>query len=158
MPLLYFICLQFLNVVIATFKSVLTIKGNKLNASVMSSIAYSINITVIYLVSGSMPLYILISVTFFVNMIGVYIGLTILEKVRKDQLWRISSTVKTELLQDFKKELTENKIKFIAFETSWEDYKVVDIFSSTKEESSKISRLTSKYKVKYTITANSNTL
>jgi uncharacterized protein YebE (UPF0316 family) len=158
MPILYFILLQFVNVVISTFKSVLTIKGSKANAAIMNSIAYSVNIVVIYIVSGSISLWVSISVTFFVNMIGVYIGLSILEKLRKDQLWRISTTVPTESVQEFKKELLINNIKFIAFETSWEDYKAIDIFSASRSESSKISKLIGKYRVKYTILENSNTL
>jgi uncharacterized protein YebE (UPF0316 family) len=158
MPILFFVALQFVNVVISTFKSVLTIKGSRINAAVMNAIAYSVNIVVIYIVSGSIPLWISISVTFGVNIVGVYVGLSILEKLRKEQLWRISTTVPTERLLEFKRELSEEKIKFIAYETSWEDYKVVDIFSATKSESSKISRLISRYGVKYTISANSNTL
>ena len=44
------------------------------------------------------------------NLIGVYVGLWITEKMRKEQLWKITVTVPTENFEDFKNELKENGI------------------------------------------------
>ena len=64
----------------------------------------------------------------------------------------------TENLSDFKKELKENDIDFIAYETSWKDYKVVDVFSKHKSTSKIIKDIFKHYDVKYTISANNGTL
>ena len=85
----------------------------------------------------------------------MYFGLWITEKLRKEQLWKITVTVPTENLQDFKQDLLANEIDFIAYETSWKEYKVVDIFSKHKSTSKVIKEIFKHYNVKYTISANS---
>ena len=60
--------------------------------------------------------------------------MTVLEKIRKTELWRISTTVKKDILSEYKNALLKAKIKFISYETTWEDYSVVDIFSESKKQ------------------------
>lgn len=156
--IIYFVSLQFVNVIISTFKSVLTIKGTKEIAALINAIAYSVNIAIVYLVAKDMSLLLIVGSTLITNLIGVYTGLSILEKLRKERLWRISTTVATEKVSDFKAELLSKKIKFISFETTWDDFKVIDIFSRSKEESKVIRDVIHRYGAKYTISSNSNNL
>jgi uncharacterized protein YebE (UPF0316 family) len=156
--IVYFIVLQSVNVIISTFKSVLTIRGTRIVAAIINAVAYSVNIVIVYLVSGNIPLLILVASTLGTNLVGVYIGLTILEKLRKERLWRIQTTVATDKVKDFKRELLDNDVKFISYETTWNDFKVVDIFSKTREDSSLIKKIISKYDAKYTISSSSGTL
>jgi uncharacterized protein YebE (UPF0316 family) len=156
--IIYFIALQLLNVVISTFKSVLTIRGTKEVAALINALAYSINIVIVYLVSKDMPLLIIISSTMITNLIGVYVGLSILEKLRKERLWRIQTTISTNKVKDFKADLLASNIKFISYETTWDDFKVVDIFSKTREDSKLIKVIIDRYNAKYTISSNSGTL
>lgn len=150
---LFFLC-QLINVVLSTIKSVVTIKGTKLVASVFSAVNYGFN-TVIIKVIADVELYIAVIVSVVCNLVGVYFGLWITEKLRKEQLWKITVTVPTENLSNFKKDLLTNDIDFIAYETSWKDYKVVDIFSKHKSTSKVIKEIFKHYNVKYTISANS---
>ena len=156
--IIIFLVLQLLNVIISTFKSVLTIRGTKLTAASINALSYSISIIIVYFVSTSVELHWSIIITAGTNLLGVYTGLSILEKLRKEQLWRIQTTVATKDLSAFKAALLEKNIKFIAYETSWEKFKVVDIFSATREESKEIKGIIQKYNAKYTISANSYTL
>lgn len=150
--LLFFVA-QLINVVLSTIKSVITVKGGKLQASIINAITYSFNIIVIKsLVDVDMM--VAIGVTIFTNLFGVYLGLTILDKLRKDQLWKITTTLPTSNLKDFKQDLNALDISYIAYETSWDDYKVVDIFSKHKNDSRLIKTVFKKYDVKYTISAN----
>ena len=96
-----------------------------------------------------------IPITFILNLVGVYIGLTILEKLRKDQLWRISTTIKTEYLEDYIKALRAEGVQLMPYETGRHDYSVVDVFSNNREETSRIEPIIKKYEVKYTILKNS---
>lgn len=149
---LFFVC-QLINVVLSTIKSVVTIKGTKLVASVFSAINYGFNTAIIKAIAD-VDLYIAIIISVVCNLVGVYFGLWITEKLRKEQLWKITVTVPTENLQAFKKDLLVNDIDFIAYETSWKDYKVVDIFSKHKSTSKVIKEIFKHYNVKYTISAN----
>ena len=154
--ILFFVC-QLINVILSTIKSVVTIKGTKLWASIFSAINYAFN-TVIIKTIADVDLWIAVLVTASCNLVGVYFGLWVTEKLRKEQLWKITVTVPTEKLSEFKKELSDNEIDFIAYETSWKDYKVVDIFSKKKSTSRTIKQIFSNYDVKYTISANAGIL
>ena len=154
--ILFFVC-QLINVVLSTIKSVVTIKGTKLVASIFSAVNYGFN-TVIIKSIADVDLIVAVVVSVICNLIGVYIGLLITERMRKEQLWKITVTVPTQNLSQFKTELYENNIDFIAYETSWEDFKVVDVFSKHKSTSKTIKEIFKHYNVKYTISANCGTL
>lgn len=155
--ILAFFIATLVNVILSTLKSVITIKGGRVLASVMSAIAYGFNTVVIKMVSD-VDLWVAVVTSVICNLLGVYIGLFITDKMRKDQLWKITVTVPTELMKDFKTDLNSQEIAFVAYETSWEKYKVVDIFSKAKPESKKIREIIKKYNVKYTISANAGVL
>lgn len=155
--ILLFIVCQLINVILSTIKSIITIKGTKLMASLFSAINYGFNTVIIKAISD-VELYIAVIVTVLCNLIGVYVGMMITERMRKEQLWKITVTVPTDKLSEFKKELAENQIDFIAYETSWADYKVVDIFSKHKTTSKTVKQIFNNYDVKYTISANVGTL
>jgi len=158
MQILYFLCLQLINVIISTFKSVLTIRGTKLTAALINALSYSIGIVIVYLVSRNLELYVSVLITVGTNLIGVYTGLTILDKFRKEQLWRIQTSVPAENVSPFKKDLLDKKIKFMSYETTWEKFKVIDIFSENREESKIIKEIIHKHHAKYTISANASSL
>ena len=154
--ILFFVC-QLINVILSTIKSVVTIKGTKMAASIFSAVNYGFN-TIIIKTIADVDLIVAVVISMVCNLIGVYFGLWITEKLRKEQLWKITVTVPTEHLQSFKQDLLTNDIDFIAYETSWKDYKVVDIFSKHKSTSKTIKEIFKHYNVKYTISANSATL
>lgn len=153
---IFFVC-QLINVILSTIKNVVTIKGTKITASVFSAVNYAVN-TIILKTIADVPLWVAVIVSATCNLIGVYLGLWITEKLRKEQLWKITVTVPADKMSDFKKELCENEIDFITYETSWKDYKVIDIFSKHKATSKKVKSIFSRYDVKYTISANAGLL
>ena len=155
--ILAFFLATLVNVILSTLKSVITIKGGRVLACVMSAIAYGFNTVVIKMVSD-VDMWVAVLSSVVCNLLGVYIGLFITDKMRKEQLWKITVTVPTEKLHDFKADLHAQEIAFVAYETSWEKYKVVDIFSKAKPESKKIREIIKKYNVKYTINANAGVL
>ena len=154
---LAFFIAQFVNVVLSTLKSVITIKGGKNWAAIANAIAYGFNAIVIRsLVEVSLQ--VALAVTFITNLIGVYFGLWVIEKLRKDQLWKITVTLPSGELKSFKKELSQNKVSFITYETQWDEYAVIDIFSKQKAESKTVKEIFKNFNVKYTISANAGTL
>lgn len=155
--ILLFVVCQLINVILSTIKSIITIKGTKLTASIFSAVNYGFNTVIIKSISD-VELWLAIIVTVLSNLVGVYVGMLITERMRKEQLWKITVTVPAEKLDNFKQELLDNGIDFIAYETSWEDFKVVDIFSKHKSTSKTIKQIFNNYDVKYTISANVGTL
>ena len=152
-----FFVAQLLNVILSTLKSVITIKGGKRLAAIANAISYGFNTIVIKaIVDVSIEIAIIISVT--CNLIGVYFALWVTEKLRKDQLWKITATVETQSLKPLLEELEQYDINFISYTTNGDKYKVLDIFSKHRSESRIIKELFSKYNAKYTILANEGTL
>lgn len=146
-----FVIFQFINIIISTFKSVLLIKGTKGFAALVNAVSYSLGIFITYFVSNEIPIHLSIPITFILNIIGVYLGLIILEKFKKDQIWRISTTIKADVKDEYIKELREIGVQLMPYETGRDDYKVVDIFSNNRKETEKITPIIKKYGAKYTI-------
>lgn len=146
-----------INVILSTLKSVITIKGGRLVASISNAISYGFNTIVIKSIAN-VELWLAVVITILSNLVGVYIALTITKKFEKERLWKITVSVPTDSFHSFKDELIDANVAFITYETSYPKYKVVDIFSNGKNESRVIRTLVNKYNVKYTINENVGTL
>ena len=142
-----------INVILSTLKSVITIKGGRMVACITNATAYGFNTIVIKSISD-VNLWVAVVITIISNLVGVYIALTITKKFEKERLWKITVTIPSENAKELKTDLHEANIGFITYETSYEKYKVIDIFSNDKSESRVVRKLLSKYKVKYTINEN----
>lgn len=148
--IIIFAILQLVNVMLNTAKAVLTIKANKLVASIANAVTYGFY-SIIVQWTAKTDLSITIPITIVTNLIGVYISLLILEKVKKDKLWKITVSVPKEYYQVVKGCLVEKELGFIEYETNNENYKVFDIFSHTQKDSEEIKKIVAKYQVKYII-------
>ena len=87
--------LQITNVILATIKSIVTIKGSKLSAALMNALSYSVNIVVVIYSVMDFSFLAKILIVAITNFIGTYLGVYITEKLRKDRLWEIKATVIT---------------------------------------------------------------
>lgn len=148
--IIIFAILQLVNVMLNTAKAVLTIKANKLVASIANAVTYGFY-TIIVQWTAKTDLSITIPITIITNLIGVYISLLILEKIKKDKLWKITVSVPKDYYQVVKGCLIEKNLGFIEYETNNENYKVFDIFSHTQKDSEEIKKIVAKYQVKYII-------
>ena len=93
--LILYLMLQITNVILATIKSIVTIKGSKLSAALMNALSYSVNIIVVIYTVMDFSIWIKILITAITNFAGTYLGVYITEKLRKDRLWEIKATVIT---------------------------------------------------------------
>lgn len=155
--LIVFIIASLINVILSTLKSVITVKGGRFIACIINAISYGFNTVVIKSITD-VDLWLAVVITIASNLVGVYVALTIIRRFEKERLWKITVTVPSENLHELKHDLHDCDIAFITYETSYEKYKVVDIFSNNKNESRTVKTLLAKYKVKYTISANVGTL
>lgn len=134
--LIIFIILTIINVIFSTIKSIVTIKNGKTIASIISAAYYAFYIVVIMYTVADFPMYQKIAVTFFCNLVGVYVVKLGEEKTRKDKLWKIELTVNkgadTDWLID---RLKVDDISFNYIENIGK-YTLFNIYCATKEESS----------------------
>ena len=94
--LMIFVGLSIVNVVFSTVRSILTIKGGKVTASLLSGGYFAFyNIMLIYTVAD-FPMWQKCLITFTCNVIGVFIVKLAEEKMRKDKLWKVEATLAKE--------------------------------------------------------------
>ena len=155
--ILAFSVAQLINVVLSTLKSVITIKGGKGLAAVTNAVAYGFN-TIVIKVIADVDMWVAVVISIVSNLVGVYFALWLTEKMRKDQLWKITVTVPASNFEALTNSLKESGISYIAYETTWEKYRVLDVFSKDKHESKVVKNLFNANNAKYTILANAGSL
>ena len=135
--LVFYLILQTVNVILATFKNIFTIKGGKLIAATFNALSYSVNVIVVIYSVADFSLLAKIAITALTNFIGTYLGIYILEKTRKERLWEITGTVIA--LKDYlaiKSVLKSNpKIKYHSMTLNDSGGYIFYIYTRTKEQS-----------------------
>lgn len=146
--IIVFSILTVINVIFSTIKSIVTISGGKFVASIVSALYYGYyNIVIIYTVAD-FPLWQKISVTFVVNLVGVWLVKWGEERSRKDKLWKVEATIPNDnTAQEAICKLKEQDIPLNYIDI--EKYVIVNCYCSTKEQSAAVKTILSNYGVKY---------
>lgn len=146
--LITFVILSILNVVFSTVKSLITVKGSPVCASLVSALYYSYyNVVLIYTVAD-FPLWQKVIVTFACNLIGVYLVKWAEVKTRKDRLWEIRGTIKDDVDAAMCIEmLSTSDIPFNYIDVT--KYVIFNCYSATQEDSLKIKDIFERCNAKY---------
>ena len=145
--LLTFIVLSIINVVFSTIRSIVTINGTKLSASLLSGAYFAFyNIMMIYTVAD-FPMWQKCLITFICNVVGVWLVKWGEEKARKDKLWKVEATVKPHFAKHVIEycQLTEIPFSYIDVEK----YILFNFYCATQKESAIVKHLLDKYHAKY---------
>lgn len=146
MVMIFGIC-SLVNVILSTIKSVLTVNGSKGVATVINAITYGFY-TLVVKQTTSANYFEAIIVTVITNIIGVYFSLWLLDKMKKDKLWRITVNAKNEIqLKRIAKELKKYSIGYTLISGCFN----IDIYSYTQKDSSIVKKIIEENKVKYFI-------
>ena len=147
--IIFFIC-SLINVMLSTLKTILTVKASKGVATIINAITYGFYAIVVKQLA-SLDLITTVTVTIITNIIGVYVSMWLLEKTKKDCLWKISVTTKdntlVEKLEKFSISYVMNPVQY-----KKQTYYNIDVFSENQKDSSIIEHILKEYKVKYNIT------
>lgn len=147
--IVFFIC-SLINVMLSTLKTILTVKASKGMATIINAITYGFYAIVVKQLA-SLDLITTVTVTIITNIIGVYVSMWLLEKTKKDCLWKISVTTKdntlVEKLEKFSISYVMNPVQY-----KKQTYYNIDVFSENQKDSSIIENILKEYKVKYNIT------
>ena len=149
--LIIFVVLSIINVVLSTIRSIVTVKGGKMSASLLSGGYFAFyNIMLIYTVAD-FPMWQKCLITFVCNVVGVWIVKWGEEKARKDKLWKVEATInepyKESLIEALKKaDLPFNYIEGIG------KYTLFNIYCETQKDSKAVKGLLDFHKAKYFVT------
>ena len=149
--ILLFILLQIINVILSTIKSIVMIKGSKWGAIIANTIYFGVYTAVLKQISAIDNLFILVVITMLANFFGTWIGIVITDKLRKADLWIIKTVIRIGYVKEYKKALNDAGIKYISYQTTWDEYTAIDIFSESRTQSKKIKEILFKFKAKYSI-------
>lgn len=143
-----FIILSIINVVFSTVRSITTIKSGKTVASLISGGYFAFyNIMLVYTVAD-FPMWQKCVITFFCNVIGVWIVKAVEEKAKKDALWKIELTVRKERTPVLSRQLTELGIPHNYIENVGK-WTVFNIYCATQKESTFVKELANRHHAKY---------
>ena len=104
----------------------------------MNAVTFGFYTIIVVLMAGAMPLWLKVSITAITNFIGVWLSITILNKIRKDKIWKIETTIKKGDYFDFFKQDLNNfhnlhKISYSLIEI--ENYYIVNFYSESQNQS-----------------------
>ena len=134
-----FIVLSILNVILNTIKSIVTVKGSPLVASLVNGLTFFVYTYVIIFTNCELNMHLKAIITAVVNIIGVYIVKLIEEKARKDKLWLVKMTIPHENAEKVKNTLKENDIPFSYVDI--QKYVVFDTYCHTQKDTSKVANI-----------------
>lgn len=147
-----FVVLNFVNVLVNTARSLLTIKGGKWIASVMNAICYGYyTIIIVITATYEMPLAVKCVAVALVNFIGVFTIKFCEEKMRKDKRWIIMATAKVSnnAIKDVATKLKDLGIRLL-YSTVVEDRLYsLQIFSRNSKETTMIKAILDNYNIRY---------
>lgn len=155
--LIIFIIANIINVVVQTAKSIITIRGNKIQASFANAIAYSIYTYILILMTCELNTFSKCLIVGLCNLIGVFIVKTLEEKKQKEKLWRVEFAAKKENLKEIENQLNTLKknlnISFNYIPTN-NEYYIFSVFVINKQQTKEIKKLINIYHIKYFISEN----
>ena len=155
-----YLIFQTIYVILNTLTSIFKIKSGKIVASISSAICYGFYVYVLIFTMADFPDYIKAILTAITNFVGVFVSMYILEKFKKDKLWKIEATIKANQidLEWLVDKFTINKISFNML-TTWDNKDIiVNIYSKNQSESQVIKGLLDQVNAKYTIYEDSHRL
>lgn len=145
--LITFTILSIINVVMSTIKTLITINGNKYISALASGIYFSFyNVMVIFTVSD-FPIWQKCIITFFCNVVGVYIVKWAEEKARKDKLWLVQATIPARKVESFLTVVVDLGIPYNYVDIT--KYYMFNFYCSTQAESAKVRNLLTAFDAKY---------
>lgn len=151
--LLFALCTA-VNVILSTIKSILTVNGGKVSASLINAITYGFYSYVIVLTSADgMPIWLKMAITAVCNFVGVYFIKWIEEKARKDRLWKVELTVPTKYTNTIDFDLHDVPHSYIELS---DKHTLFNFYCATQKESAKVKAIANQYEAKYFVAESKN--
>lgn len=148
MIILFTVC-SLINVVLNTVKTIVMHKEEKLSSSLVNSLTFAFYTVLIILMNCDMALWLKVLITAVTNFIGVWGSMVVMEKLRKDKLWEVRATVKSNKIDKIEEALTAVAIPYTATITNDEAHYIVNIYCETQKDSEAVKTILNKNEAKY---------
>ena len=133
--LLLYLVLQVVYVILNTVTNIAKIKCSKLIASLTSAVCYGFYVIVVVATASNQPIWVKMLLTAITNVVGVYVGMWVMEKLRKDKLWKIEITIRDAIeAYQFENTLREKDISFNSVICENNDI-ILNVYSKSQKES-----------------------
>ena len=143
-----FIALSVINVIFSTVRSIVTIKGGKFVASIVSGGYFAFyNVMLIYTVMD-FPMWQKCLITFVCNVVGVFIVKFVEELLQKDKLWKVEATIVRSYQADVCEMLNKAQVPYNYIEGIGK-YTIFNVFCATQEQSAAVREILKAYNAKY---------
>lgn len=145
--LILFIVCNIANVMLQTFKSIVTIKCGPTIAAAVNAIAYGFYTYIIIITNCELPTWQKMLVVAMCNLIGVYVVKYIEDRVRKDRLWKVEATVPRHEANSVLVEAKEQNLSFNYIAVG--RHVIFNFYCDTKEDSALVKKLLNAHFAKY---------
>lgn len=146
-----FICLNIVNVIFQTVRSLATVKCGKVAAALINAITYFVYTIVLVYTVCELPLFLKASIVGICNLIGVFVVKLIEEKARKDKLWKVEATAPNDIGQRIISDAKTANMSFNYVEAG--PYIIFNFYCPTQKDSILVKKALSGYpQVKYFVT------
>lgn len=145
-----FVVLNIINVVVQTFKSLITIKSGKTVAALVNAGAYALYTVVTIYMLCDLPLLWKAVVVGLCNLIGVYFVKWLEEKTRKSRLWKVEATIPRADFQYIKTFIDNEDVPANYIDIN--KYYLVNFYCATQAESALVRELLNRHNAKYFVT------
>lgn len=142
--IILFFILQFVNVVLSTMRSVLTVTANKHISVIANTVSYTFYSAIVKLMTGQ-DMWVVVAATFVTNILGVYLADFILNKMKKDKLWKFEIAVPRDISKKFQIHLLKNNIPYTKH-TVTKKWAIYHCYCDTQKESQIVMGITMRYK------------
>lgn len=147
--IIVFTLCSLVNVMLNTMKTIIMYKQDKLSSSCINALTYGFYTVIVVLMAGDMNLWLKIAITAITNFIGVWVSMVVLEKLRKDKLWKIEATIKSKYSRDVVEQLHMMELSFSEIEVNNGDYIVYNIYCATQKDTAKAKIVLENCQAKY---------
>lgn len=146
--LILFIIANAVNVVLSTWKSIVTVNGSKWSAAFWNALGYGYYAWIVVLTAGDeMSTIAKVIVVFACNIVGVYAVKWFEERTQKEKLWKVELTVGKQCADLLKEDLDKAEIPCNYVEAG--KWAVFNVYCYTKKQSGYVAELGKSYHAKF---------
>lgn len=148
--LIIFFSIQLFTVILSTLKTIWTIDGSRLRASIINAIAYTFGAVITKLITKQ-SFEVIIIITMLSNLIGVYIAKIIIDKSKKERLWTISTVILDVDTENIENLLKTRSLQYTLIKAE-NNRMFLTVFSHSKGESILTKEILDKFNLNYIAT------
>lgn len=147
--IIFTIC-SLINVMLNTAKTIIMYKNDRLSSALINAITFGFYTVVVVLMAGDMNLWLKVGITAITNFVGVWISMEILDRFRKDKLWKIEFTVKKEQQEKIENSYPLNKVPHSHIEID-NNYTLFNFYCENKKQTAFVKTIVDQFGAKYFI-------